>query len=566
MPMTFPSVFHELAVILAFAAVAGAAAHALRQPLIIAFIVVGVLVGPAGLGWVRAADQVETLAKIGIAVLLFVVGLKLDIGLIKTVGPVALYTGLGQIVFTSGIGFLIARLLGMPPLTAAYVAVALTFSSTIIIVKLLSDKREIDSLHGRIAIGFLIVQDICAILALLLLPSFGGSGAANAASGFARLALVAAALVAGMFLLARWAMPWLLERIARSQELLVLFAVTWAVALAALSDALGLSKEVGAFLGGVSIASTPFRDAIASRLTSLRDFMLLFFFIELGSRLQVADLGGLATPAVLLSVFVLVGNPLIVIAIMGFMGYRRRTGLLAGLTVAQISEFSLILAALGVQLGHIETRTLSLVTLVGVVTIGLSTYLITYSAQVYELVKRPLRVFERTDAFREIEGQAASPARVDVVVLGLGRYGGRIAKRLARRGISVLGVDFDPRALAAARSYGAATQYGDATDPELAASLPLSTAKAVVSTLPQLDANAAIAHGLRAAGYAGPFIATAHGDADAATLTRDLGATRVLLPYSDAADEAADIIESEIRADAPLAPCSSGNPGLQNGC
>lgn len=559
--MTFPSVFHELAVILALAAAAGAAALALRQPLIIAFIVVGVLVGPAGFGWVRATDQVETLAKIGIAVLLFVVALKLDIGLIKTVGPVAVYTGLGQIVFTSGIGFLIARLLGMAPLAAAYVAVALTFSSTIIIVKLLSDKREIDSLHGRIAVGFLIVQDVFAILALLVLPSLGGSTGSAAASGLARLAIVGTALVAGMYLLTRWGMPWLLERIARSQVLLVLFAVTWAVALAALSDVLGLSKEVGAFLGGVSIASTPFRDAIASRLTSLRDFLLLFFFIELGSRLQIGDIAGLAAPAVLLSLFVLVGNPLIVIAIMGFMGYRRRTGLLAGLTVAQISEFSLILAALGVQLGHIDARTLSLVTLVGVVTIGLSTYLITYSAHVYELVKRPLRVFERKAAFREIEDQAASPARVDAVVLGVGRYGGRIVKRLIRRGTSVLGVDFDPKALAASRAYGAATQYGDATDPELAASLPLSTARVVVSTLPQLDANAAIVHGLRAAGYSGPFIATAHDDADADALQNSLGACRVLLPYSDAADEATDIIESVIRDTSPLRTCSVGNPG-----
>ncbi|PKL97115.1 MAG: sodium:proton exchanger, partial [Gammaproteobacteria bacterium HGW-Gammaproteobacteria-7] len=348
-------------------------------------------------------------------------------------------------------------------------------SSTIIIVKLLSDKREIDSLHGRIAVGFLIVQDICVILAMILLPAFAGSSGDSLLIQFARLLATGAAFVGGTFVMMRWIMPPLLDRLARSQELLVLFAVAWAVLLAAGGDALGFSKEVGAFLGGVSIASTRYRDAIASRLTSLRDFMLLFFFIELGSRLDMSSIAEQILPAVVLSLFVLVGNPLIVIAIMGFMGYRRRTGLLAGLTVAQISEFSLILAALGVSLGHIGTDALGLVTLVGIITIGLSTYLIIYSSQLYELLRKPLGFFERSVPYRELRDRAQSPARVDIVVMGLGRYGGRIARRLAARGLSVLGIDFDPQALDALRDESLTTQYGDIADPEFTLSLPLSS-------------------------------------------------------------------------------------------
>lgn len=543
--MQFASVFHELAAVLAIAVVAGIIATALRQPLIIAFIAVGVVAGPAGLAWVRAADQVETLAKIGISVLLFVVGLKLDVGLIRTVGPVALYTGLGQILFTSAIGFVLALALGFDALTSAYVAVALTFSSTIIIVKLLSDKREIDSLHGRIAVGFLIVQDICVIVAMLVLPALAG-GNGGLASEVVRLLALGALSVAVVYVLMRWVVPRLLDRIARSAELLVLFAIGWAVALAALSETLGFSKEVGAFLGGVTIASTPYRDAIASRLTSLRDFLLLFFFIELGSQLDMTGILEVAAPALVLSAFVLVGNPLIVIAIMGAMGYRRRTALFAGLTVAQISEFSLILTALGVSLGHIGSEALGLVTLVGVLTIGVSTYLITYSSRVYELIERPLRVFERRTPARMVDSMATGPIGAEVVVIGLGRYGGRIAKRLVQRGSSVLGVDFDPRALEQSRSLGIVTQYGDATDPELALALPLSDARIVVSTLPGLEANAAIAHGLRAAGFSGRFLATAHNDADADALVERIGVDRALRPYSDAADEAADIIESEL--------------------
>jgi len=542
----FQNVFYELAAILALAAVAGIIALRLRQPLIIAFIVVGVVVGPTGLQWVSASDQVETLAQIGIAILLFVVGLKLDVGLIKSVGPVALSTGIGQILFTSIIGFGLALALGLDTLTSAYVAVALTFSSTIIIVKLLSDKREIDSLHGRISVGFLIVQDVCVILAMILLPAFAGGGEGSLFAQIARVLAIGTAFVGGTFVMMRWVMPRLLNRLARSQELLVLFAIAWAVLLAAVGDALGFSKEVGAFLGGVSIASTQYRDAIASRLTSLRDFLLLFFFIELGSRLDMSSIADQILPAAVLSAFVLVGNPLVVIAIIGYMGYRRRTGLLAGLTVAQISEFSLILMTLGVTLGHVGTDALGLVTLVGIVTIGLSTYLIIYSSQLYGLLKKPLRAFERSVPYRELADRDESPVRVDVIIMGMGRYGGRIARRLIQRGLRVLGVDFDPQALQEARHSGLVTQYGDVADPEFALALPPTSARMVVSTLPQLDVNEAIAHGLDVAGFDGSFIATAHDDEDAARLRIRDGVEDTLMPFADAADQAADIIEAAL--------------------
>jgi Kef-type K+ transport system membrane component KefB len=342
--MIFENTFYEVAAILGLAAAIGALGQKLRQPLIIMFLATGIVAGPACLGIIQSHEQIELLAQIGIALLLFIVGLRLDLDLIRTTGPVALATGLGQIVFTSVIGLLIALALGITLISAAYVAVALTFSSTIIIVKLLSDKREIDSLHGRIAVGFLIVQDIAAILALVGLTTFGSplpeEGSALIAS--AAIAAKAVGLLAGVGVVMRFALPPLLRKMAHSQELLNVFAIAWAVFLGAASDFLGFSKEVGAFLAGVSLASTEYRDAIGARLTGLRDFLLLFFFIDLGARLDWGTVGSQIWESALFSVFVLIGNPIIVLAIMGFMGYRRRTGFLAGLTVAQISEFSLI--------------------------------------------------------------------------------------------------------------------------------------------------------------------------------------------------------------------------------
>jgi Kef-type K+ transport system membrane component KefB len=530
--------FYQFAAILALAAAAGAVGQLLRQPLIVVFIAVGVAVGPAGLGITKAGEGVELLAKMGIAVLLFLVGLRLDLHVIRTLGPVALATGLGQVVFTSVVGFGICLLLGMGSVPAVYVAVALTFSSTIIIVKLLSDKREIDALHGRIAVGFLIVQDIVVVLVMIALSAFGTAGqAANPAVSGLLLAAKGIAFLAAVGLLMRYALPPLTRWLARSQELLILFAIAWAMLLAGVGDALGFSKEVGAFLAGVSLATTPFRDAIGGRLVSLRDFMLLFFFIELGAGLDLSLMSGQVVPAAVLSLFVLVGNPLIVIAIMGYMGYRKRTGFLAGLTVAQISEFSLVLGALGVGLGHIAPETMGLITLVGLVTIGLSTYLILYSHPIYERLAGWLSPFERRVPHREAEPPPAAHP-FDFVLFGLGRYGNNLARGLRREGASVLGVDFDPEVIAAWHRHGHAAQYGDAEDPELAASLPLAATRWVVCTAPRRETNLSVLRAVREQGYPVRVAVTAHHAADVEPL-RAAGADLVLQPFADAAEEAA---------------------------
>ena len=543
----FGDVFTEIAVLLLMAAVIGAIGVRLRQPLIVAFIVVGILVGPSVLGWVSANDQVDLLAKLGIALLLFVVGLKLDLHIIRTMGPVALATGLGQVIFTSVVGYFIAIALGMTPITALYVAVALTFSSTIIIVKLLSDKREVDALHGRIAIGFLIVQDIVVVLVMIGLTALGENGDVVGLGREAIEVLVKGGLfITAIGLLMRYVLTPLLHQLARSPELLVLFAIAWAVALGAAGAQLGFSKEVGAFLAGVSLASTPYREAIGARLVSLRDFLLLFFFIDLGAGLDLATLGAQVTPAITLSLFVLIGNPLIVMTILGFMGYRKRTGFLAGLTVAQISEFSLILGALGLSLGHIDADTMGLITLVGLITISASTYMIIYSHLLYEWISPWLGVFERKRAHREETGDLATEENgADVILFGQGRFGSGIARELRQRGYRVLGVDFDPDLARRQGENGYAVRYGDAEDPEFLATLPLGQVRWVLSSVREMPVNLALLHGLRDYGYKGRVAVTAHTLHNAGQL-KQAGADRVLIPYADAAAEAVDYLFGEV--------------------
>jgi Kef-type K+ transport system membrane component KefB/Trk K+ transport system NAD-binding subunit len=559
--MHLDSGFAEMAGVLLAAAAIGALGTWLRQPLIVSFIVVGILVGPAGVGLVTQQDEIELLASVGIALLLFVVGLKLDVDMIRTVGPVAVATGVGQVVFTSVVGFVIAMALGFSAVPSAYIAVALTFSSTIIIVKLLSDKREIDALHGRIAVGFLIVQDLAVILAMIGITALGSAGEA----GLAWRSVVATGLASLLFLaavggLARWLLPALTASLARTPELLVLFGIAWAVVLAAAGEALGLSREVGAFLAGVSLASTDYRDALGARLVTVRDFLLLFFFIDLGARLDLSLLGATLVPAIVFSAFVLIGNPIIVMIIMGMMGYRRRTGFLAGLTVAQISEFSLILGALGLSLGHIDAETMGLITTVGLVTIGLSTYLIIYSGPIYERLAPLLGVFERRLPYREAGPDLpVPPPDAEVILFGLGRYGGGIARHLRLRNRRLLGVDFDPEALARWRDEQLPVLFGDAEDPDLFEHLPLGSARWVVSTVPDVAHSRALLRHLRERGYGGK-VAIACRTPEDADLLRLEGVDVLLRPFADAAEQAADAITSGLDR---LAEVAAKAPGLR---
>jgi Kef-type K+ transport system membrane component KefB len=544
------SPFYELTALIALAAVCGFIGLLLRQPMVVSFIAVGVLAGPSVLDIVQSQEHVALLAELGITVLLFLVGLKLDLKLIRTLGPVALATGLGQVAFTSVIGFLIGLALGLDTITAFYVAVALTFSSTIIIVKLLSDKQEVDSLHGRIAIGFLIVQDLVVVLAMMALSALSG-GIEQGPQG-SMLSHIGTVLLYGLILLLlvalfmRYLAKPLVSHMARSQGLLITFAIGWATLLAAIGSYFGFSKELGGLLAGISLASTPFREAIVARLSSLRDFLLLFFFIALGSQLDLGLLDAQIIPALIFSLFVLIGNPLIVMVIMGVMGYRKRTGFLAGLTVAQISEFSLIFMAMGLTLGQVTVESLGLVTLVGLITISLSVYMITYSNTLYGKLAPMLGIFERNTPYREqaFADQTVADKGYDVILFGLGRYGKAIAHYLQQENFNLLAVDFNSNTVRRWRQSGGAAIYGDACDPAFIAGLPLKQVQWVVSAMPQHDIGfthedprLTLIDGLKHRLYQGGIaISTQRIEEQDILIKR--GASLILLPFHDAAEQA----------------------------
>jgi len=527
--------FYEFAIILTLAAILGAIGQVLKQPLIVMFIALGILVGPSALDVVKSEENIHLLAEIGIAILLFIVGLKLDLRIIKSVGKIALLTGMGQVLFTSLFGYFIGIGLGFSPLHSFYIAVALTFSSTIIIVKLLSDKKEIDSLHGQIAIGFLIVQDIVVILVMIVLSAMRQGESTSLTFDIIKTILAGVVLLVFALAAMRWIIPRLSTFLAKSPELLTLFAIAWAVALATMGELMGFSGEVGAFLAGISLASSDFKDVISSRLVSLRDFLLLFFFVHLGVNLDLAVMGNQVGSAMIFSVFVLVGNPIIVLIIMGAMGYRKRTSFLAGLTVAQISEFSLIFAGLGLAVGHITEDIVGLITLVGLITIGLSTYLILYSHQIYEVISPALRIFQRKNPYREKNQEEYHAKEYDVIIIGLGRFGTRLSKMLDDHPeINYLGVDFDPQVVKLWQKKGKNIVYGDMEDPELLEQVNFSSSKFVVSTVPDFVHSRQLVKSLKRENYQGKIYLTAITMKDFEQLST-CGAEEVLMPQQMAA-------------------------------
>lgn len=532
--MLLESEFGQIAVILLVAAVAGFLAHLARQPVLVAYIFVGILLGPAVLGFVDSDAVIEGLAKVGIAILLFLVGLKLEIGLIKTTGLVALLTGVGQVVFTSVIGFFIVIALGFDLIPAIYISVALTFSSTIIIVKLLSDKRELDQLHGRIAVGFLIVQDILVVVAMIVIVTIGQPGGADETRSPWLVLVGSLVFLGAVALLAKFVIPKVMGWFAKSPEVLLLFGVGWAMTLAGVSEALGLSMEIGAFVAGVALASSPFREGLGSRTVSLRDIMILFFFIQLGASLTFDDAAAQLLPALVLSLFVLIGNPLIVMVIMGYMGYRSRVSFKAGLAVAQISEFSLILIALGFSLGQVDSSVLSLVTLVGVITITISTYFILYSDPIYDRLSKFLTFFEfRTTAVSESEDAIAHP--YDAIIIGAGRLGSNVTAGLLEKNANLLVVDTDPQALKKARHKRVTTLYGDISDADFASSLPLNEADAIICTVQDRSTNLVLLETLRRFNFQGSICLTAMDEGTAKLLQENPGVT-VIRPLKMAAN------------------------------
>lgn len=462
----------------------------LNVPNIVAYIVTGLILGPVtgvvSLGDSTAAvHSLEVAAELGIVLLLFLVGLELSLDKLRDIGKVALYAGLGQVAFTAVGGFGIALLLGFDPIASIFLATALTFSSTVVVVKLLDQKREIQSLYGRIAIGIFLVQDLVVIIALTLLAGLGNPdelGAGAIAWGIVKAFLGMAGLLGLALVASRWILPRPFSWAARSPETLFTWSLSWCLLVVLAAEYLGLSPEIGAFLAGMSLAQLGCAHELLRRVKPLMNFFIAVFFVSLGARMELSEALDGWQASLVLSLFVLIGNPLIFMIIIVRSGYDRRTSFLTSVTVAQISEFSFIFMAMGVSSGLISTSVLSVTALVGLLTIGVSAYMIIYNHQLYAVLERwgVLRVFRQrgvppADAIGE-----GVKVRDHVVVVGMNALGRQLARRLHDLGLTVVAVDKDPACL---KGLPCRTLQGDIDDLAVFDEAFVSQARSVVGAV-----------------------------------------------------------------------------------
>lgn len=479
----------------------------LRIPSIVAYILTGLLIGPIGLNFLTFPSThdsspytaVAVAAELGIVLLLFLVGLELSLDTIRAVGKVAVAAGIGQVVFTAAIGFALALALGFTTMEAVFLSTALTFSSTVVVVKLLDQKKHLHLLYGRIAVGIFLVQDLVVVVVLTFLTGLGDPQSAtlsNLVAGIGRSflgmgILLAVALFASRYLLAR-PMAWA----ASSAETTLIWSLGWCFAFVVVSERLDLSPEIGAFLAGLSLAQLPIAHDLRRRLHPLMNFFIAIFFISLGVQMELEAATAYWPAAIILSLFVLIGNPFIFMVIIARGGYSERTSFMTSVTVAQISEFSFIFAAVGLSAGLIGDAILSLITVIGLITIAASSYMILYSEGLYEWVRRRgwLRPFR---AAQHEEEETPDTLSGHIVVLGMNAMGRRIATQLHEQGELVLAVDSDARKLA---DLPCRTLVGNMDYPTVAEEAFLSQAKLAVSTLHIENSNNLLAYRCRLAG------------------------------------------------------------------
>jgi len=517
--------FLELSLIVAVGTGVALLMRLLRQPLIIGHIITGLLVGPTVFNIVTDSETLTVFSEMGIALLLFLVGLGLNPKIIKEVGKVAVLTGLGQVLFTTTVGFLLVSLLTDLTTTATlYIAIGLAFSSTIIILKLLSDKKEQTRLHGKIAIGFLLVQDIIATFALLYV-SANGSGGLNP-EDLLLLFVKGAMVVSGLYLVVSRVLPLLAKTIAGSQEMLFLFAISWGIGISAIFYKAGFSLEVGALVGGVALAQLPYAQEAASRLKPLRDFFIVLFFVVLGSQLDLSNIVDVLPVALALSAFVIIGNPIIVMFIMGRLGYTKKTSFKTSLAVAQISEFSLVLLLLANKSGQVSDETLSLMTVVGLITIGVSSYIILYDEIIYKKFEKYLSIFEK----KKTKNEGKKTRDNEILLFGYKKGGLEFIKvfRKLKKSFSV--VDYDPEVIESLEKNNVHYLYGDMTDLELLDEAGISNVKLVVSVVTDFQTNKFLLRTLDMMNPKCTLICSADGITEAAELY-EMGAGYVMLPH-----------------------------------
>lgn len=516
--------FTELSILLAIGAGIAIVMRALRQPLIIGYIVTGIIAGPTFLDLIHDATAFSQLGSLGVAILLFIIGLDLNTKIISRLGKVVFLVTLAQMAVIIWAGFLTARLLDFGRLEAMVIGLALAMSSTIIIVKLFNDKKETTRLYAQIAIGILILQDFVATAGKIGLAAKSEGGSVG---DIVILLGRGVAVTVLLFVVSRQVIPRFTRALESSKELLLLFSLGWALGIASLFEAVGFSIEIGALFAGISLATLPYSNEMASRLKPLRDFFLVIFFIMLGQAMAPGKMMDSLSVALIFSFIVLVIKPLIVLVTMGVLGYTKRASFKTGIALSQISEFSLVFVSAAVATGLVRDQAATTITMVALITFAVSTYLIKYDDVLYTQLEHHLRFFERKVTKIEQHGAINS---YPIVMFGYNKGGHEFLKTFAAMQKKFVVVDYDPEIVDSLEQKQVPFLYGDAVDPELLEEIHLDKSKLVVSTISDQKTNLFLSHWLAKHNPHAVFVCSADSAEHASDLYSD-GASYVMIPH-----------------------------------
>ena len=527
-------IFLQLGVVTIIAALFAFLFRLIKQPQILAYVIVGVLITPV-LQLVTDLTIIESMSTIGIAFLLFIVGMEMDLRKLKSVALVSSLGGAIQIIIIFIFGYLISIALGFLSLEAAYIGLIIAFSSTMIVMKLLSDKRELNTLHGRIVVGILLLQDIIAIFALSILTTINDVSLVLVGTAVLKfLSLFALAFLAGKFVF-----PYVFKFAARNQELLLISSLAVCFTFSLAFHYLGFSIAIGAFVAGIALGNVDYSYEIIGKIKTLRDFFSLLFFVSLGMTLSVGVITQMWLELIVLTLTVIILKPFMIMLIRSLFKYTKKPSFLSSLALAQVGEFSLILAAEGLILGHISQELFSLTVIITLFSITLTSYLIKYDHLIYKIMEKPLKMF---DIFTT-EGLEYLPSEVKpkIILCGHNRIGYSILQKMKKVKKKVLVVDYNPEIITMMVKEGYHCVYGNVTDEEIIHKMNLRHIKILISTVPEVQDNLLLIRKTRAVNSKAKIFVTAN-EIDEALRLYKAGADYVILPHFLGGEHVGDII------------------------
>jgi Kef-type K+ transport system membrane component KefB len=529
------AIIFDIAVILILSSIFAFIARILRQPLIPAYVLTGLIIGPLVFGFIKNLDLIYAFSEIGIAFLLFTAGLEISFRKIKEAGlkKIALI-GLLQVTIIFGIAFFLADFLGLTSLQAAYIGIVLAFGSTMVDIKLLADKGELVTLHGRLVLGILLLQDLIAIIAIVVFTT-GGFAAIPLAMAFLKLAIILVAAI----ILQKYVLNKLFRFAAQSNELLFLSSLAVLFLFIMLAYVSELSIVIGAFIAGVSLANSPFKVELESRISPLRDFFAILFFVALGMQIVFSGVNEKLFLLVALLVGAFLIKPIITLILLRITGYQPKTSFLTAVSLAQLSEFSLIIGMIGVGAGVLDMSIFSTIILATIITMALTPYLIEYKNGLYKFFKYPIKTLKFLPVREVLEYDTKKEK--SVLLIGAHRMGGALLEQLLKKKDKLLIIDYNPDIIGALMRKKVSCLYGDISSPEILDRVDVKKLKLVISTIPSYEDSMHLLKKVKKINPKLRVVVTAGRISETLKLYRE-GANFVITPKVVAGQELADII------------------------